>query len=94
MTIKIYNLAGEFGENKDIARSIRVDTIIPNIEKKKQIILDFSKMSGATQSFIHALISDAIRKHGSEVFNLILFKNCTPAIKEVINIVAEYMQES
>ncbi len=94
MTINIYNAAGEFAENKDIARSLRVKKIIPAIEKKQKIILNFAKVRGATQSFIHALISDAIRKYGNDVFDHLLFKNCSPIVKEVVNIVAEYMQES
>lgn len=94
MTIKIYRLAGEFAENKDVAREIRVKKIMPALDKKQQVTLDFSGVSGATQSFMHALISDAIRNHSEDVFDLVIFKNCSPIVKEVINIVAEYMQES
>lgn len=94
MTIKILNFAGEFAENKDVARKIRVKKIMPALEKKNQVILNFSGVSGATQSFIHALISDAIRQYGNDVFDLILFKDCSPVVREVVNIVAEYMQES
>jgi len=94
MTIKILDLAGEFAENKDIARDIRVKKIMPVLAKKEQITLNFSGVSGATQSFMHALISDVIRKYSSDVFDLILFKDCSPVVKEVVNIVAEYMQES
>lgn len=94
MTIKILNFAGEFAENKDVARKIRVNKIMPALEKKNQVILNFSGVSGATQSFMHALISDAIRKYGNGVFDLILFKDCSPVVREVVNIVAEYMQES
>ena len=94
MIVKIIDLAGEFAENKDIARKIRITKIIPALEKKKQITLDFSGVTGATQSFVHALISDAIRKHNDDAFELILYKGCSPIVKEIVNIVAEYMQES
>ncbi|MFT4304653.1 MAG: STAS-like domain-containing protein [Candidatus Woesearchaeota archaeon] len=92
MEIKIINLTGSFAENKDIAREIRLKKIIPNLNKK--VILNFEKIDGTTQSFIHALISDLIRKHGSEVLDKILFKNCNENIKKIISIVVEYMQET
>lgn len=94
MTVKIIKVAGEFAENKDVARNIRLNKIIPALKNKQQIILDFAGVSGTTQSFIHALISDAIRKFGNDAYELVLFKDCSPVVKEVINIVFEYMQES
>ena len=79
---------------KDVARELRIKEIIPALEKDKMVIIDFSGVTGATQSFTHALISDTIRKFGEDVFDKLRFKNCTPIVKEVINIVADYMQES
>lgn len=92
--IKLFKKVGEFAENKDIARDIRVKKIIPALEKNKNVILDFEKVNGATQSFIHALISDLIRKYGNEVLDKISFKSCNEIIKKVITIVINYMQES
>lgn len=69
--IKLFKKTGVFAENKDIARDIRLKKLIPALEKGKMIILDFEKVEGATQSFIHALISDLIRKYGNEVFDKI-----------------------
>ncbi len=92
--IKILQITGSFAENKDLARNIRLNKIIPALEKNQEIILDFKGVEGATQSFIHALISDIIRKYGSEVLDKISFKNCNETIKKIIGIVVEYMQES
>jgi hypothetical protein len=94
MEIKIKKLAGTFAENKDRARDIRLTKIIPALDKKETIILDFAGVDGATQSFVHALISDIIRKYGAEVLERISFKNCNETVKKIINIVVEYMQES
>ena len=65
--IEIYKTAGDFAENKDIAREIRVNILMPALLKNELVTIDFSKVSLSTQSFIHALISDAIRKHGLNV---------------------------
>lgn len=94
MTISIKKLTGTFAENKDIASNIRIKKLMPSLKNKKQITLDFRDVTGATQSFIHALISDAIRQYGPDALDLIIFKNCSPIVQEVITIVTEYMQES
>lgn len=93
ITIKLQPMVGNFAENKDIARDIRTKKIIPALNKNKEIILDFKKIESATQSFIHALISDLIRKYGIEILDKISFKNCNEITKKIINIVVDYMQE-
>lgn len=92
--IKLFPLVGSFAENKDIARQIRVERIILVLESKQEITIDFENVETATQSFIHALVSDLIRKYGSDVLDKIYFKNCTETVKKMINIVVDYMQES
>jgi len=63
-TIKLFPVTGSFAENKDIARDIRVKEIIPALDKNEEVTLDFKDVDSATQSFIHALISDIIRNYG------------------------------
>ena len=92
-TIKLFPVTGSFAENKDIARDIRVKEIAPSLEKKEEVTLDFKDVDSATQSFIHALISDVIRNYGIEIIDKIFFKNCSETIKIIINIVIDYMQE-
>ncbi len=94
ITISIKAKSGSFAENKDIARELRIKRIIPALKKNQTVIIDFSGVTGATQSFMHALISDAVRIYGEEVFDKLRFKNCSPVVKEVVTIVSEYMQES
>src|SRR5687767_15863 len=92
--IKILEHAGTFSENKDIARKLRLEIITPTLEKGEEITLDFAGVSGATQSFIHALISELFRKYGSEVLDRLDFKNCNSTVRKVITIVSDYMQEA
>ncbi|MFZ2975000.1 MAG: STAS-like domain-containing protein [Candidatus Moraniibacteriota bacterium] len=92
--IKLFEKTGSFAENKDLARNMRLTEIIPALEKKQEVVLDFSNIDAVTQSFIHALISDLIRKYGNEVLDLISFKSCNKTVKKIIQIVIEYMQES
>ena len=92
-TINMFTLVGNFAENKDLARKVRIEEIIPSLEKQEEVILDFQDVDSATQSFIHALISDLFRRYGVEVLDRIYFRNCNDIIKKIINIVADYMQE-
>ena len=92
--IKLFNQVGAFAENKDTARDIRVNQIIPALESNQEVTLDFENIDAATQSFIHALISDLIRKYGNEILDKVIFKSCNDTIKKIITIVIDYMQES
>lgn len=92
--IKLFKKTGSFAENKDLARTLRLEKIIPALDDNQEVVLDFKGIDSATQSFIHALISDLIRKYGSEILDKIIFKSCNETIKKIISIVIEYMQES
>ncbi|MBU2561036.1 MAG: STAS-like domain-containing protein [Nanoarchaeota archaeon] len=92
--IKLLPLIGNFAENKDIARDIRIKKVIPALEKGEEITLDFEGVESATQSFIHALISDVLRKYGTDVLDRIYFKKCNETVQKIISIVVDYMQET
>ncbi len=92
--IMMKDLVGTFAEDKDKAREIRLNTISPSVKDGEELILDFDGITSATQSFIHALISELIRTYGSEIFDIVLFKNCSENVRKVIEMVADYMAES
>ncbi|OGR85262.1 MAG: hypothetical protein A3J74_06150 [Elusimicrobia bacterium RIFCSPHIGHO2_02_FULL_57_9] len=85
--------AGAFAENKDVARDLRLKEIVPALERKEDIILDFEGVEAATQSFVHALISDSLRKYGNGALDRMEFRSCNDTVKKIINIVVDYMQE-
>ncbi|MBI5629861.1 MAG: STAS-like domain-containing protein [Elusimicrobia bacterium] len=91
--ISIFEKAGSFAENKDIARNVRTREITPALERDEEVILNFAGVEAATQSFVHALIADVLRSHGPAALDRIAFKSCNDTIKKIIGIVAEYMQE-
>ena len=91
--ILIFDKAGSFAENKDVAREIRLHEIIPALDSKDEVVLDFEKVEAATQSFIHSLISDLFRKYGADVLDRVAFKSCNETIQKIIRIVVDYMQE-
>ncbi len=91
--IELFPKTGNFAENKDVARELRIKEIIPALKNHQVVILDFNKVDSTTQSFIHALISDIIRKEGYEIIDRLNYKNCNDTIKKIIMIVTDYMQE-
>ncbi len=91
--IQIKEYAGEFAEDKDIARDVRIHNILPALEQGDIVTLDFDAVNSATQSFIHSLISDLVRLKGPQVLDQVYFKNCNDTIQKLISIVTDYMQE-
>src|ERR1017187_6956544 len=91
-TIRLFERAGAFAENKDVARDIRVQEILPALERHEDVVLDFQRVEAATQSFVHALISDAVRKHGGDVLDKMSFKSCNETVQKIISIVVDYMR--
>ena len=94
MEIRLYEKIGNFAEDKDLARKIRIEDIMPVLNKNEKVILNFKDVETATQSFIHALISEVIKEKGPEILDKLFFKNCNETIQKIIEIVIEYMQDS
>lgn len=92
-TINIYECCGSFAENKDSAKNLRETLIKPRIESAKGVVMDFAGVDTSTQSFIHALISDVLQKHGVEVLKKLEFRNCNKSIKSIIATVVNYSLE-
>jgi len=85
---------GDFAEDKDVAKRFRLERIMPSLEKGEEVTLDFSGIELTTQSFVHALISEAIRIHGIDVVDLLIFKDCNKTVRTIINVVVDYMQDT
>ncbi len=92
--ITILEKTGKFAENKDVARQIRIEYILPSIDAGDDVVLNFKGVDSATQSFIHALISDVIRKRGIDVLDHLFFKNCNEVTQKIVSIVVDYMQDT
>ena len=92
--IRLVERVGSFAEDKDAAREIRLSQIVPCLDRGEELALDFEGVESATQSFIHALISDLIRRYGNDVLDRIYFKNCSGTVQKIISIVVDYTQEA
>jgi len=85
--------ASDFTEDKDVAARLREECIRPVVKSGRTVTLDFTGVRLATQSFIHALISDVLRRGGEAVLQRIVFKGCTKEVKGIIGTVVQYSLE-
>lgn len=92
--IRVMEIVGDFAENKDAARDLRETIIKPTLAAGEDVVLDFAGVNLATQSFIHALLSDVIRTLGADILDQMGFRNCNDTVKGLISIVVEYSQDS
>lgn len=93
LIIKVFDHAGSFAEDKDEGAHMREKLILPALKEGKQIIIDYASVTTTTQSFTHALISEALRTYDiDKTLDLLIFKNCNESVKRIISIVVEYMQ--
>jgi len=90
MVLSVHSRVGGYAENKDIARDIRIKHILPALAAKFPLVVDFTDVQDATQSFIHACISEAIVKFGEDALKLLEFRGCCSVVKSNIRTVVEY----
>jgi hypothetical protein len=88
--IKLRPDVGSFAEDKDQAKVIRMEKILPALGRKEPIVLDFDGVAYATQSYVHALIGEALKKHGEAALGLLEFRNCSPQLRSLIELVVDY----
>jgi len=92
VTVRMLSAVGTFAENKDLARDLRREVVLPALDEDATVILDFTGVESTTQSFVHALISQIIRDRGIDILDRIVFKGCNEGVMKFISIVTEYMQ--
>jgi hypothetical protein len=94
MNVSIFELAGDFAEDKDVAATIREECIRVAVGKKNKVVLEFGGVTLVTQSFIHALISDVLRSTGEAALKYIVFKECNPGVRGIVETVVQYSLEA
>jgi anti-anti-sigma regulatory factor len=91
--LRLSESVGDFAGDKDQAARLREEVLKPAVRSGESVVLDFEGVDLATQSFIHALISDLVRDDDLNALDVLTFENCNPSVRELIEIVADYSQE-
>lgn len=79
---------GSFVENVEQAAAVRLAQLLPAVREGRWIVLDFTGVRFATQSFVHALLYEPLRVAGSLL--RMSFLGCSKATREAIRTVAAY----
>ncbi len=77
-----------FLEDVEQAADVRRSRMLPAVNEGRWVVLDFEGVRFATQSFVHALIYQALHIQGSLL--RLSFMNCTRATEEAVRTVAAY----
>jgi hypothetical protein len=91
--VSVKELAGSFAENKDVAKDVRENMIVPALAGGEIVVLDFKGVDSTTQSFVHALVSNVFQTVGENALALIEFRNCRAPVKSLITTVINYSLE-
>jgi hypothetical protein len=79
-----------FAEDKDAAKQLRKQVIMPALAEGNKVVIDFSDVTASTQSFVHALVGEPLQKIGEPVLENIEFHSCAPQIKSLVQLVVDY----
>ena len=93
-TIMLVTEVGSFAEDKDAAAQLRTQIILPALLSGEKVVVDFADVSLTTQSFVHALISEALRVEGEKALECLVFRNCSPATRGIVETVVQYVLET
>lgn len=88
--IKLNSGVNGFAEDKDYASQLRQENLLPALDRGEMVIIDFADVRYATQSFVHALIGEALNKYKEDFLDKVEFKNCSPQLQSVIELVVDY----
>ena len=68
------------------ARELRED-VEQLLAHADEVVLDFTGMKSATQSFIDELVGVLVLQHGPDIVQRVVFKGCVEDIKEILSFV-------
>lgn len=86
----LVRVPGPVAQDKDWAREARLAVLFPTLQAGGDVVLDFVTVHTATQSFIHALLSDVTRSLGETGLSRIEFRSCNGQVRQAIQTVTTY----
>jgi hypothetical protein len=87
--VKLQGVGG-FAEDKDEAKKLRVEIILPALQADESVVLDFADVRYSTQSFVHALIGEVLQRYREPVLEKLEFRACAPQVKSLVQLVVDY----
>jgi hypothetical protein len=90
IVIKLHAGSSGLTDDKDEARKIRKDKILPALESGDPIVIDFTDVQSSTQSFVHALLGEVLHRFRNKALLNLEFRHCSPLMKSLVELVVDY----
>ena len=87
VSIEIRNHFGRYAEDKDRAKKIRDEKILPALAEDKSLIIDFEDIVSAPHSLLNAMLATPIERLGLAAYKKIKIINAAPEIRETLDFI-------
>lgn len=85
--INIRNYFGHYAENKDLAKKIRDEKLLPALAENKTLTIDFDEIVSAPHSLLNAMLATPIERLGLAAYKKIKIINAAPDIRETLDFI-------
>lgn len=85
--INIKNYFGLYAENKDLAKKIRDEKLLPALAENKTLTIDFDEIVSAPHSLLNAMLATPIERLGLKAYKKIKIINAAPEIRETLDFI-------
>jgi hypothetical protein len=86
-TVIIQNYFGRYAEDKDLAKKIRDEKLLPALAENKTLTLNFEEIISAPHSLLNALLATPIERLGLVAYKNIKIINAAPDIRETLDFI-------
>ncbi len=87
ITISIQTYFGKYAEDKDKAKKIRDEKLLPALAENKSLIMDFEDIISAPHSLLNAMLATPIERLGLAAYKKIKIINAAPDIRETLDFI-------
>jgi anti-sigma regulatory factor (Ser/Thr protein kinase) len=85
----VSNYFGKYAEDKDKAKKIRDEKLLPAIAENKTLTIDFEDIISAPHSLLNAMLATPIERLGLAAYKKIKIINASPDIRETLDFIFE-----
>ncbi len=92
-TVSITPTVGHLAEDKDAAKRVRDDVILPEIRLGRPVCIDLRAIRVVTHTFLHALLYEVVGVAGADSRRLVYIQAQDRQVKDVVRMVSLYAYE-
>lgn len=85
--ISVRNYFGRYAEDKDKAKKIRDEKLLPALNENKTLTIDFEEIVSAPHSLLNAMLATPIERLGLAAYKKIKIINAAPDIRETLDFI-------